>query len=990
MKKLTSLFALLCATTMLFAEPRVTLDFSTNTWGLPEGSANKATASANFTSGDYTITLAAADGYYFNTAGYLMLGKKNSTLTLPAFDFAVGCIVMTGGSAASTATLMNLFIGDNAVSTQTTGSIGPNYYYIKEAANQTAGSIYTIKVLSAHNSQIVKLEIYAVGEEPEDPEANLPEDGATLTCAQAQAAAFLCETGYTTTRTYTVTGYVVEDDYDATISSHQQKMFWMADAIDGGKVLEAYWTNVTNDEPVNIGDQIELTGHLLRYNATTAEIKNGDVVVKVAAAAPTGITLDQTTATVKANENITLVATRQPANAGGAITWTSSDESVATVNKGIVSGIAVGTATITATLGEFSATCEVTVTEAAEIEEITCAQAKVLALNLEDNATTPKSYTVVGYVISAGNISKDQQILAMNDTKNATDTTFISFYGNCPKDENDNNIKFSAGDKVKVTGKILNYQGKAEIKNGEVVAVEGGTAVVEQVITPSQATEIASALAADATTPETYTIEGWVVETKSVDDATKQSFYLSDTKGGSDKFYIYNATGEESVEVDYKVRVKGATLTNYKGNTPETKAGATVVIIDNGISADAIILTPTAATAVYDEDFETYTFTFTAADGKAVSLTAAAKQHTRLVGEYTKTGNNKASVTDGTAADLASATLTIIYKGQNADEKPLYEVKFSGKTAANKEYVINKVVLPIPATEGGQAVAIEERYWASEARAIAEKLNDGEKTTDTYVLLGFVTEIVTAYGTDAKYPQQQSFWIADTKDGGQVFQVYGAVGLKETVALGAKVEISATILQNYKGTYETNHSSTIRILEEGEECPAAEEGFIRISEAIAIANALEDGAKSETTYKVRAKITKISTTQEKYDEFDADKKNLNITISDCSGAIDCFYTNDKENKPFTCAFAELPVKVGDEVVIEGPLKKYVKKSGETVTGTTPEFENAWFVEYAGGSAVENIFIELNLNAPMYNVLGVQVGKDYKGIVIQNGQKYLLR
>ena len=34
--------------------------------------------------------------------------------------------------------------------------------------------------------------------------------------------------------------------------------------------------------------------------------------------------------------------------------------------------------------------------------------------------------------------------------------------------------------------------------------------------------------------------------------------------------------------------------------------------------------------------------------------------------------------------------------------------------------------------------------------------------------------------------------------------------------------------------------------------------------------------------------------------------------------------------------------------------------------------------------------ELNTNEPMYDVLGRQVDKAYRGIIIQNGNKYLLR
>jgi hypothetical protein len=35
-------------------------------------------------------------------------------------------------------------------------------------------------------------------------------------------------------------------------------------------------------------------------------------------------------------------------------------------------------------------------------------------------------------------------------------------------------------------------------------------------------------------------------------------------------------------------------------------------------------------------------------------------------------------------------------------------------------------------------------------------------------------------------------------------------------------------------------------------------------------------------------------------------------------------------------------------------------------------------------------VTLDINAPMYDVLGRQVNKTYRGIVIQNGQAFLLQ
>jgi hypothetical protein len=42
------------------------------------------------------------------------------------------------------------------------------------------------------------------------------------------------------------------------------------------------------------------------------------------------------------------------------------------------------------------------------------------------------------------------------------------------------------------------------------------------------------------------------------------------------------------------------------------------------------------------------------------------------------------------------------------------------------------------------------------------------------------------------------------------------------------------------------------------------------------------------------------------------------------------------------------------------------------------------------SAVENVTIEFDRNAPMYDVLGRQVDKSYRGVVIQNGHVYLIK
>lgn len=75
----------------------------------------------------------------------------------------------------------------------------------------------------------------------------------------------------------------------------------------------------------------------------------------------TGISLDQTSITFADSTPVTLVATLEPANTTDPVVWTSSNASVASVSNGVVTPTGNGTATITATCGNYSVTCAVTV-----------------------------------------------------------------------------------------------------------------------------------------------------------------------------------------------------------------------------------------------------------------------------------------------------------------------------------------------------------------------------------------------------------------------------------------------------------------------------------------------------------------------------------------------------------------------------------------------------------------------------------------------------
>lgn len=135
---------------------KVTLDFTTNSWKLPTSGGK---AETQYSNGTYTISVSAATEYKFSSSGYLFMGKTGSALTLPAFNFDVEKIVVTGRSGASTSVKQNIYVGSKAVSTETTGATGVNPYLIADGY-QSAGNVYVLKVTSKHNTQITKIEIY--------------------------------------------------------------------------------------------------------------------------------------------------------------------------------------------------------------------------------------------------------------------------------------------------------------------------------------------------------------------------------------------------------------------------------------------------------------------------------------------------------------------------------------------------------------------------------------------------------------------------------------------------------------------------------------------------------------------------------------------------------------------------------------------------------------------------------------------------------------
>ena len=126
------------------------------------------------------------------------------------------------------------------------------------------------------------------------------------------------------------------------------------------------------------------------------------------------ITLTQTSLTLEAYQETTIEYTLK--NVEGTVTWTSSNPTVATVDNGKISTLKAGTATITAAVGDVSATCEVTVTALAQAP-------RLVMSDLQVSVDKDQTYGIDAYVLY-----KDEQVASNLEAtlKDGEDATVAS------------------------------------------------------------------------------------------------------------------------------------------------------------------------------------------------------------------------------------------------------------------------------------------------------------------------------------------------------------------------------------------------------------------------------------------------------------------------------------------------------------------------------------------------------------------------------------
>ena len=159
-----------------------------------------------------------------------------------------------------------------------------------ESLNVEAGDTMTVKAIYSlyNNDPRVTNAIFVEVRKYVEPTPPVVITDPTNCAEAAEAALSVSENNelYNNGAVYTIEGYVtsIQTAYNA---QYNNVTFWMADAADGGNVLEAYRAACASAEDApNVGDKVAVTGSLTKYNTTPEFAAGCTYVILERAAAP--------------------------------------------------------------------------------------------------------------------------------------------------------------------------------------------------------------------------------------------------------------------------------------------------------------------------------------------------------------------------------------------------------------------------------------------------------------------------------------------------------------------------------------------------------------------------------------------------------------------------------------------------------------------------------------------------------------------------------
>jgi hypothetical protein len=272
---------------------------------------------------------------------------------------------------------------------------------------------------------------------------------------------------------------------------------------------------------------------------------------------------------------------------------------------------------------------------------------------------------------------------------------------------------------------------------------------------------------------------------------------------------------------------------------------------------------------------------------------------------------------------------------------------------------------------------------------MASLLDQGEIDEVSYYIKGKISDI--KYTFSAQYGTA-TFSISEDGTTNNQFLVYSTYYLENKpwvegntqIQLGDDVIIYGQ-LTNYNGTAETAskksyiYSLNGKTKNESGDTPGPEVTTISVEQALDIINEeLADGKTTAETYRVKGYVVNVNEISTSYGNATfviADSKNdaTGLTIFRAKG----FDGQKIEDENY--------VKVGDEVVVEGKLQRYVKNEE-----MTPEMAaGGIIISINGRTSISDITLDAACQK-VYNLQGQRVKDVQKGLYIIDGKKVLVK
>ncbi|MGM9830999.1 MAG: Ig domain-containing protein [Paludibacteraceae bacterium] len=690
----------------------------------------------------------------------------------------------------------------------------------------------------------------------------------------------------------------------------------------------------------------------------------------------TNITLDQTSLSMEQYKNtIALNVTVEPANSTDEVVWTTSDATIATINKGIITALKEGNVTLTATAGEKSATCELTVTAPTIL---TCEQAaeKALAVSANNEVAEGGMYVIRGYVTATAptknnpDIATDLQQYGNYSIWLADERGTAKIFEGYQVAPTDGAYVAEVGDYVEIVGDLTKYNTTAETTgkgSAKLRFIEKAPILYELnggVLASTPAPATTNEALWKLFMPEYNTYYNLNRSEQPIDKVTtfanaQMQAIMTDAKSGWKWLgdYVLSVATAQSYTVDTESAWRW-TMHAFFNCSPAASLTVKVAGFDEAGKPEKWI-------AAWDA---THTATLPERPTEATELPVPTREGYVFAGWY-----NNAEFTGEAITTVDATTKGTLYAKWEVEAIPATAIEMSEiglNLTVGETFTLTVTVTP-------EDASLEGLTWTSSDETLAT-VKDG---------------VVTAV---APTPAYEYVTITAT---------LGELTATCDVAIYAALESIKFNTTEMDTEFEYEEGLEISLTFDIQPANASTDGIIVTSSNTAVATITEQSFFGMTFFSmnvvgVGTTTLKVTTADGKLSDelvitvtppavhataVTVDKETLTLNVGDTYQLVATMTPEDAVD------VIEWNSSKSGVATVENGLVTAVGV-GEATIWITAGWEASATCKVTvndKGTGLENI-AELDTNAPIYNVLGQEVSADYKGVVIQNGKKFLLQ